>query len=413
MTLIDPPRLQEFRCADDVSLPSAERLRRLHDRIVAPAPARRSGRLLAALIAIAVLAASMSVLAKTFLRRPTSPTAITVPAGSEVHLERQRRFGASVTGPATAEVGAGDDGTLALTGGRATVNADEQPVKVAVGQVSAMVSPFAAAEVVVATEGDTRITARGGAVTVRPRGAPAVVLNGGESWRASPPGGSGRASAEPSRKLPSRLGGAAPAVAEPEPFVPPPFAPAEVSALAWRKAGSAAKAAAAEAGPAVAPAAPRPAASAILRQALERLRGARDPGAALALVEAHRSDLEAGSLAAEGDLVRLEALLALGRRDEAAQLLEAIDVPTSRRDLHLLRGELRAAEGRCTDAVADFQVARRPRPGDELDQRALHGQAVCLSRLGARARARAVLEEYLARYPAGSFAVEARRAMED
>src|SRR6185295_7947524 len=129
---------------------------------------------------------SVSVLAKTFLLQPVSPTAITVPAGSEVHVKRKRRFQASVTGPATAEVGEGDEGALALTGGSATVSADEQPVKVAVGEVSALVSPFAAAEVVAATRGDARITARGGAVTVRPPGAPAVVLNGGESWRASP-----------------------------------------------------------------------------------------------------------------------------------------------------------------------------------------------------------------------------------
>jgi TolA-binding protein len=146
----------------------------------------------------------------------------------------------------------------------------------------------------------------------------------------------------------------------------------------------------------------------LLRRALQNLRQGRNPTAALATLDEHRARFPAGLLSADADLVRIEALLALDRDREALALLEPLDLAASPRgdELRVVRGELRARTD-CTRAAADFTAVLAHSGPDPLAERALRGRALCLLRTSA-ASAEHDLRAYLARFPAGRFAAEAR-----
>lgn len=371
----DPPRLAEFRCAETIAVPSRERLEELHDRIVAEPRRGGASRFLPALAAAIVIAGSFTVLGKTFLFRPAARGPEETPAAGSAQLERERRrHHGHAKPPARAEVEVGNEALVpAPTLVSVPAPAPEPPAAVGTPEpAGGKMHPRGNEPVTRADDVRGSVPRSYGAprrVDAAPLGrAPAIARELGDvsTIAMSDRGAPAERPSEPDRGS-----------------IPAPFHPAPLSA------------------------------SAVLRGALEQLRGGRNPGAALGLIDAHRAELASGSLAAEGDLVRLEALLALGRRDQAAHLLDAMELPPSRRDLHLLRGELRAGQGRCPDALADFEAARRLQVADEVDERALHGLAACHSKLGERAQARATLEAYLRGYPAGAFADEARRALGD
>jgi hypothetical protein len=120
-----------------------------------------------------------------------------------------------------------------------------------------------------------------------------------------------------------------------------------------------------------------------LAEAIRTLRTEHAPARALALLDAHSAELARGSLGHEALLVRVEALLALHRQSEVLRLLDATvltDVAAAR-SLRIVRAELRAAAGRCAEALPEFDLLlARPGPADE---RALRGRAACQEQLGA------------------------------
>jgi TolA-binding protein len=150
----------------------------------------------------------------------------------------------------------------------------------------------------------------------------------------------------------------------------------------------------------------------LLAAAIERLRKAHDAKGALVLLDELEARYAGGPVSTEAMLLRLEALLSIGKRKQALALLDggSFEGAPRQEELRLLRGELRAQAGRCGEALDDFQPMAGP--GGGLAERALYGQASCHATLGDRTRARQELERYLELYPKGAFAAKARQALE-
>ena len=151
----------------------------------------------------------------------------------------------------------------------------------------------------------------------------------------------------------------------------------------------------------------------LLGEALTRLRQKHDARGALATLDEYRTRYPSGALKREAEGARIDALLLLGRNDEALAELRALTFrPTGRdQELRLIRGELSAATN-CADAVADFDRVLDEKTSLPLVERALHGRAACRLRLGDQAGAIQDLSEYLRRFPDGRFAPEARRIID-
>ena len=136
-----------------------------------------------------------------------------------------------------------------------------------------------------------------------------------------------------------------------------------------------------------------------LTQTIRVLRVEHDAKTALALLDRHAAQLSRSALGHEALLLRVEALLALGREDEVLRLLDGAaltDVAASH-SLLVTRGRLRAAANRCADGVGDFSlVLAESRPPD---RQALFGRALCRQRLGDHAGARADLERFRREFP--------------
>lgn len=170
--------------------------------------------------------------------------------------------------------------------------------------------------------------------------------------------------------------------------------------------------------PPVAPAAAKPSAiaveQAVLGQAVKVLRDGHDARAALVLLAQHAEQFPRGALASEEGMLRIEALLALGRHDEALSVLDGTPLASlpKREERLVVRGELRAAKHRWREAKQDFDDAlgtARSLPAAtakarDVQERALWGRASARSRLGDQEGARADLELYLRHFPAGRFA---------
>ena len=164
--------------------------------------------------------------------------------------------------------------------------------------------------------------------------------------------------------------------------------------------------------PAVAPS-PIAVEQALLGQVMRMLRDGHDARTALALLAQHAERFPKGALGSEATMLRIEALLALGQRDEALSVLDRVPLASlPNRDEQLVaRGELRAAKGRWRDAKQDFDDTLRERglpaanaKARNIQERALWGRASARSRLGDEDGARADLDLYLRHFPGGRFA---------
>jgi hypothetical protein len=152
--------------------------------------------------------------------------------------------------------------------------------------------------------------------------------------------------------------------------------------------------------------------SILLREALQSLRHDDDARGALDTLDEYDQRFPFGALRPNAALVRIDATLALGRREEARRLIEQIDLRDSpRRDeLEVTRAELRSP-GECRAALADFSAVLARDPIAAVAERALRGRARCHVSLGHDDDARADLATYLERFPGGALAAEARRRL--
>lgn len=157
--------------------------------------------------------------------------------------------------------------------------------------------------------------------------------------------------------------------------------------------------------------------SRLLGVALHQLRQERDGTAALRSLDLYAQRFPGGLLAEEAQAARLDALLLLEHRSEALQLLDRTQFQRLGRggELRVVRAELRAAAGRCREALADFAAvlaSTAAPPPPPVAERALYGRASCLAALSDPQSARAGLLQYLAQFPTGRFADAARRSLQ-
>jgi TolA-binding protein len=190
------------------------------------------------------------------------------------------------------------------------------------------------------------------------------------------------APAEETRPAPKTLAVVAPKITTPTP-VPQPAAPVE-SPLATE--------------------------SRLLSAALRQLRTG-DAAGALHALEDYQRQFPTGGLHLESQRARVEALLALDRRRPALEVLDQMDGDLGTGELLVVRGELRAELHRERAAITDFDAALVHAEGRNAE-RALYGRASARARVHDDAGARADLETYLHRFPAGQFAVAAKRALD-
>jgi TolA-binding protein len=151
--------------------------------------------------------------------------------------------------------------------------------------------------------------------------------------------------------------------------------------------------------------------AASLEAALSGLRGggAERAQKALRALDQHLREFPAGALELEARVARVDALLTLGRRQDARRELSALPIERVGRknELRLIRAELRADDD-CAAALSDFQVlVDAPLPA-AFAERALFGRGACLLKLGDHASAERDFARYLERFPSGRFAAQIR-----
>jgi hypothetical protein len=151
--------------------------------------------------------------------------------------------------------------------------------------------------------------------------------------------------------------------------------------------------------------------AASLEAALSALKAGGKTNASRALqgIDQHLREFPGGALELEARVARVDALLVLGRRQDARRELSALPLERVGRksELRLIRAELRADED-CRSALSDFQVlVDQPLPAGWAE-RALFGRGACLLKLGDKAGAERDFARYLERFPEGRFASQIR-----
>jgi len=322
---------------------------------------------------------------------PAADTSVVVPAGATAKIGRRGHFRVSLQGPAAIDV-PGDGAPIHLEAGRAEITNEGPTAAVAVETAGHRIEIEPASTVAVEAPGPagklrlTAVTGHRPRVDGVPQTEPAHAAEPGPTGAPGPqrvvaPIGSIAATG------PAITNAAAPAPPAVEPRARPHTANAAPHANAPAVANSSS-----ESGPSLAATppeanAPVPAARtasdevALVRDALERLRGEKDAAAALRLLDEYDRRFPHGLLRDEAAVTRIEALLALGRDSEALQRLEALAPALLDRSprLRVTRGELRAAQGRCPDALVDFAVVAASQPAGELARRIERERAACNS----------------------------------
>lgn len=145
-------------------------------------------------------------------------------------------------------------------------------------------------------------------------------------------------------------------------------------------------------------------------RAMGTLRRDHNPGAALAAFDNYLERYPHGALEKEARLARIDALMLLGRNEQALHALEVITFDPGLRSTELLvvRAELRAARD-CRRAVEDFSVALGRGPDAKLLERILYGRGACRTKLQDLPGADDDFQRYIERFPAGAHADWARR----
>jgi hypothetical protein len=291
--------------------------------------------------------------------RPPATT-VAVTAGGTARIGRRGHFTLSLRGPGSVEV-RGDDGPIRLDVGQLEIANDGHDADVAVETAGHRVEIAPSSTVAV------EALAPGGQLRL-------------ETVAGRPPRLDGDARVDPGRIRHTRLVAPAPAAtpAPPPTSVSGTAAAAQSAPTTSRVTATATATATARphpvgSEPGVDPVSSSPAARevAMIRDALERLRGDNDAAAALRLLDEHDRYFPDGLLRDEARITRIEALLALGRTADALQRLEMLAPALLDRSprLQVTRGELRATRGHCPEALADVAAVATSQPGGDIERR--------------------------------------------
>ena len=136
--------------------------------------------------------------------------------------------------------------------------------------------------------------------------------------------------------------------------------------------------------PPPAPVADAPDEARLVALAFRHLRSEGDAAAALAALDERERQFGAGALATEAALARAEALLLLGRTDEALPILVGLHDPRTglTPDVRVARAELLARASRCVEADRRLRCPAGAGAARATRERALYGRASCRLQLG-------------------------------
>lgn len=407
------------------SEPDARRLARVERRLFSPRRERRPSRVVfrAAIVAVVMVAGAATVKAYEMARRSgwfgmASATASKTPAQAPARqVAKARRAENPGTPPGSREPTSAP--VVPTAEGRPTPSLAVPPpertssvVALPSGKVPSLPEPRRP------TPGSAR-TATPGA-TVSPMAPQSSATRRSDSrdiqlaYSGRRPEGESAAPPEPSPLQPS------PSVTKALPVTPSPLSPLPAPQAALPPPASPAPPAPQATLPPPASTAPpvaqAPSASDEVRaldQAMTLLRREHDGARALAALDAYLARFPRGLLNREARFARVDALLLLGRPDQALAALEVLPLDRGRRstELQVIRAELRARNS-CTSAAADFDAALSQSPNAALLERIFYGRGVCRSKLGDLAGAADDLHRYVERFPNGVHARSAREWIE-
>ncbi|MBX7117147.1 MAG: hypothetical protein K1X64_22715 [Myxococcaceae bacterium] len=152
----------------------------------------------------------------------------------------------------------------------------------------------------------------------------------------------------------------------------------------------------------------------LIARAAQTLRAQHNASEALTLLDEHTKRFSSPTLADEARLLRIEALIAAEQPEQALALLRS-DGPSSTprtEMLRLLEAELLSQLNQCGEALQTLEPLLAPTVSRTVQERALIDRAACASTIGDFQSSRHTLEQYLERFPSGSFAEEARQRLE-
>lgn len=148
--------------------------------------------------------------------------------------------------------------------------------------------------------------------------------------------------------------------------------------------------------------------AALLERAVKAVR--QNPAGALVALDEHQVRFPNGQLAAEARRLRLDALIAMSRHEEAAAHARELGKRTPARALELVvvEGEQLMAAGRHRAALSRFERALADGATGVLAERAFFGRVSTRRALGDALGARTDAQAYLQRFPNGRHAAEVR-----
>ena len=349
------------------------------------------------------------------LRRPAAlrgpDEVLEVPAGSTLRLGRRGRWRGTLVGPGGASVAAGDADVIRLSAGTLVLTAEGAPIAVWAGARQVHLAAGASARVEMGEAQAPRVQMLGQQVSGEeqassavppPAIAPATKVpaeatmpaDAIASKLAAQPASRARA-ARPSEDPPPVV--EAPAVqapaTEPSTFVPASRPGTPETELPHAVATE----------------------TAVLEAAVTALRRHVDPRGALRLLDQGEARFPRADLQTEWATLRVEALLELGDKKGALRVLDLLPTgaPAFNRRLRVARGELRADQNRCAEAITDFQSVLSAVPRDDEDERALRGRAVCRLTGGGLNAARSDLDLYVRVFPGRPFAHQAQSLLRE